>query len=74
MYVLGRFGGKAGKTKKEDWQQPLAQVPIFKKKKRSHTYSLLQFVIHIFNKSLDIATVVSRKSVAVLRSEKNIPC
>ena len=33
-YVLGEFGEKkAGKKKKEDWQQLLAQVPIFKKKR-----------------------------------------
>ena len=30
-YVLGGFGEK---KKKEDWQQMLAQVPIFKKKRR----------------------------------------
>ena len=30
-YVLGGFGEK--KKKKEGWQQMLAQVPIFKKKK-----------------------------------------
>ena len=30
-YVLGGFGEKTGKNK-EDWQQMLAQVPIFKKK------------------------------------------
>ena len=29
-YVLGGFGEK---KKKEDWQQMLAQVPIFKEKK-----------------------------------------
>ena len=30
-YVLGKFGGKkAERNKKEDWQQLLAQVPIFK--------------------------------------------
>ena len=28
-YVLGDFGEK--KKKKEDWQQTIAQVPIFKK-------------------------------------------
>ena len=33
-YVLGRFGEKKQKRKKEDWQQLLAQVPIFKKKKK----------------------------------------
>ena len=32
-YVLGGFGEKKLK-KKEDWQQLLAQVPSFKKKKR----------------------------------------
>ena len=32
-YVLGSFGEKK-KKKKTDWQQLLAQVPIFKKKKR----------------------------------------
>ena len=31
-YVLGGFGEKKQK-KKEDWQQLLAQVPIFKKKR-----------------------------------------
>ena len=30
-YVLGSFGEKKEKKKKEDWQQMLAQVPIFKK-------------------------------------------
>ena len=31
-YVLGGFGEeKAGKKQKEDWQQFLAQVPMFKK-------------------------------------------
>ena len=30
-YVLGGFGEKK-QEKKEDWQQLLAQVPIFKKK------------------------------------------
>ena len=38
-YVLGGFGEKKQKKqrkekKKKDWQQLLAQVPIFKKKKR----------------------------------------
>ena len=32
-YVLGGFGEKKEK-KREEWQQLLAQVPIFKKKKR----------------------------------------
>ena len=33
-YVPGGFGEKkAEKKRKEDWQQLLAQVPIFKKKK-----------------------------------------
>ena len=31
-YVLGGFGEKKQKEKKENWQQLLAQVPIFKKK------------------------------------------
>ena len=31
-YVLGGFGEKKEKRKKEDWQQMLAQMPIFKKK------------------------------------------
>ena len=31
-YILGGFGERK-KEKKEDWQQMLAQVPIFKKKK-----------------------------------------
>ena len=34
-YVPGDFGEKKKKKKKEDWQQMLAQVPIFKKKKDS---------------------------------------
>ena len=34
-YVLGGFGEKEKKEKiGEDWQQMLAQVPIFKKKKK----------------------------------------
>ena len=33
-YVLGGFGEKKRKIKKEDWQQLLAQVPIFKKKRK----------------------------------------
>ena len=32
-YILGRWGEKQG-GKKKDWQQLLAQVPIFKKTKR----------------------------------------
>ena len=32
-YVLGAFGEKKKKKKKEDWQQMLAQMPIFKKNK-----------------------------------------
>ena len=32
-YVLGSFGEK-NKKKRNDWQQLLAQVPIFKKKKK----------------------------------------
>ena len=31
-YVLGGFGEKKKKKKKDDWQEMLAQVPIFKKK------------------------------------------
>ena len=31
--VLGGFGEKKQRKKKEDWQQLLAQVPIFKKKR-----------------------------------------
>ena len=31
-YVLGGFGGEKAE-KEEDWQQFLAQAPIFKKKK-----------------------------------------
>ena len=31
----GIWGEKAEKEKEEDWQQLLAQVPIFKKKKKS---------------------------------------
>ena len=34
MY-LGDLGIKSKKTKKKDWQQLLAQVPIFKKKKQN---------------------------------------
>ena len=33
-YVLGGFGEKKQEKKKEDWQQLLAQVPIFKKKSK----------------------------------------
>ena len=33
-YVLGGFGEKKAEKKKEDWQQLLAQVPIFKKKRK----------------------------------------
>ena len=33
----GIWGGKAEKNKKEDWQQLLAQVPIFKKKKEKES-------------------------------------
>ena len=36
-YVLGGFGEKKKKKKKKGWQQMLAQVPIFKKKKSSLT-------------------------------------
>ena len=32
-YVLGVWGRRRRKKKKEDWQQILAQVPIFKKEK-----------------------------------------
>ena len=31
----GIWGEKAEKKRKEDWQQSLAQVPIFKKKARN---------------------------------------
>ena len=31
-HVLGGFGEKKGKKEEEDWQQLLAQVPIFKEK------------------------------------------
>ena len=31
-YVLGELGRKKQEKKKKDWQQLLAQVPIFKKK------------------------------------------
>ena len=49
-YVLGGFGEKKQETKK-DWQQLLAQVPIFKKKKylglydKNVTYRYLKFYI-----------------------------
>ena len=37
-YVLGGFGEeKKKKKKKEDWQQMLAQVPIFKKRKEKES-------------------------------------
>ena len=38
-YVLGGFGEKKKKNqkKKEDWQQLLAQVPIFKKRKKEYS-------------------------------------
>ena len=32
-YVLGGFGEKKKEKKKEDWQQMLAQVQIFKQKR-----------------------------------------
>ena len=32
-YVLEGLGGEKAGKKKEDWQQLLAQVPVFKKKK-----------------------------------------
>ena len=35
-YVLGDFGEKNLKRKKEDWQQLLAQVPNFKKNFSDH--------------------------------------
>uniref|UniRef100_A0A9L0RSB3 Reverse transcriptase domain-containing protein n=1 Tax=Equus caballus TaxID=9796 RepID=A0A9L0RSB3_HORSE len=33
-YVLGGFGEKKRRKEKEDWQQLLAQVPSFRKKKK----------------------------------------
>ena len=33
-YVLGGFGEKKKKKEEEDWQERLAQVPIFKKRKK----------------------------------------
>ena len=36
-YVLGGFGEKKAEKKKEDCQQMLAQVLIFKKNKKPHT-------------------------------------
>ena len=38
-YVLGGFGEK--KKKKRDWQQMLAQVPVFRKKKIESVISML---------------------------------
>ena len=37
-YILGGFGEKTqkGKKKEEDWQQLLAQVPIFKKNNKKN--------------------------------------
>ena len=35
-YVLGGFGKKKEEKRKADWQQMLAQVPIFKNKKNRH--------------------------------------
>src|SRR3712207_6271109 len=40
-YVLGGFGEKKNNNNKEDWQQMLAQVPIFKKK-QNKTQGLLK--------------------------------
>ena len=36
-YILGGFRGKKQKKKEdEDWQQLLAQVPVFRRKKQKH--------------------------------------
>ena len=41
-YVLGGIREKKKKRKKEDWQQILPQVPVFKKQKKS-TFTLFVF-------------------------------
>ena len=43
IYVLGGFGEKKAGGKKEDWQQLLAQVPIFIKKEKNVKGGLLVY-------------------------------